>query len=245
MVTFFQVLQWTDIICYAKLSPNATAIDAEATINTLFKKNGPDGIADKRSISLSPLKDYYLITNHGAPWGAPGFNLSPVDARIYRPGGNVEAGLASTLTGADEDYATVFDLKLLEGQFHFESGNVRVPNTLVLNEAAQKAMQLKVGDKVKVEFYPMREFTVSGIVKDFNFESLHEKIKPVVFIHNREFRSYRYFSFRLKRGSLQASVQEIEKMWKEVFPNDPFEFSFSEEKLKESNITKHAIATVM
>jgi putative ABC transport system permease protein len=450
---------WTDIICYAKLSPHVTTTEAEATINSLLKKNGPDGMADKRSISLSPLKDYYLITNHGAvnkliisltvvvvfilllaianfvnisiassfsrlkeigvrkviggikrqvvfqfltesvllavfagvlaivtyqlsrgffsdllatqlpslldfpfsfwalpvlgfvligllagiypafylsssqaiallkgkfksvkgtiqfsraliatqfiiatfifiativlsqqvsyflekdlgfdkssvmivtsvprvwsdegldkmetvksefkkspkvegvalSWGAPGFNLSPVDARVYRPGGNVEDGLASTLTGADEDYASVFNLKLLEGQFHFESGNVRVPNTLVINEAAQKAMQLKVGDKVKVEFYPMREFTVSGIVKDFNFESLHEKIKPVVFIHNREFQSYRYFSFRLKPGGLQASVEEIERMWKAVFPNEPFEFSFSDEKLKDMYTTE-------
>jgi putative ABC transport system permease protein len=99
-----------------------------------------------------------------------------------------------------------------------------------LNESAQKALGVNVGDRLNIQFSD-KEFTVAGIVKDFNFESMHEKVKPVAFTHNRDFQAYRYFSFKLNPGSIAQSVQEIEQLWKNIFPNDPFVYAFTEERL--------------
>jgi putative ABC transport system permease protein len=83
---------------------------------------------------------------------------------------------------------------------------------------------------VKIEFSD-KEFTIVGIVKDFNFESMHEPVKAVAFTHTRDFVAFRYFSFKLNPGNLAESVQEVENIWKKVFPNDPFVYAFTDERI--------------
>jgi len=134
------------------------------------------------------------------------------------------------MSSADEAYADVYGLKLLDGKFFLVEGEPFQTNRLVLNESAQKALGIQVGDKLNIQFSD-QPFTVAGIVKDFHFESMHEKIKPVAFIHNRDFQAYRYFSFKLNFGSLVQSVQEVEQLWKSIFPNDPFVYAFTDDRL--------------
>jgi len=164
--------------------------------------------------------------------GVPGVNFSMGDSKIYPVGLPQEQGIHATLTSADEDFASAYGMKILEGKFLVGEGRVRQPNALVINESAQKALGGQVGDRVKLENWGDVEFTIVGIVKDFNFESLHEAVKPAVFMHNRDYGAFRYFSFKLGPGSLTQSVEEVEKHWKKLFPNDPFVYAFSDEKLQ-------------
>lgn len=137
-----------------------------------------------------------VIRSASLSWGAPNFNFSPASARVYRPGTPVDEGILTTMSAADEAYDEVYDLTLTDGKFLFEDGHIRRAGQVVLNESAQKALSVQVGDKVSVEGSP-DELTVAGIVRDFNFESMHQDIKPVALVHPRDFRSFRYFSFRL------------------------------------------------
>jgi putative ABC transport system permease protein len=135
------------------------------------------------------------------------------------------------MAAADEDYATVFGLDVIAGKFLFDVAETFQSNRLVINETAQRVLSAGIGDKVQVQFSD-QEFTIAGVVKDFNFESLHEPVKPVAFIHTRDFGAFRYFSFGLNPGSLSESVQEVEKIWNKVFPGDPFVYDFTDERLK-------------
>jgi len=179
----------------------------------------------KREFLTSP-----KIKSVSLSWGSPNFNFDPFSANINLAGQPVDKGILATMAAADEDYANVYGLKLLEGKFFFDEDEPFQANRLVLNESAQKALGINVGDKVNIQFSD-KEFTVVGIVRDFHFESMHEKVKPVVFTHNRDFQAYRYFSFKLNSGSLVQSVQEVERLWKDIFPNDPFVYAFTEERL--------------
>ncbi len=161
-------------------------------------------------------------------WGAPGWNFSPVDLQVYRLETSPEEGTRVSLTSADEDYLKVFEIKLAEGEFLASSQL----NKLVINRTAQKALSVDLGDKVKFQGDSINVFTIGGIVEDFNYESLHEPVKPVVFMHTEEFQAYRYFSFKLEPGNLVASVKEVEQIWKKVFPDDPFDYTFADERLQ-------------
>jgi len=165
-------------------------------------------------------------------WGAPGWNLSPVGGKIYTVGKSPEEGVQTDLSSVDEDYLNVFQIKMLEGKFISGGGKNYRQQELVINETAQKSLRVKVGDKVKSSIFGEFEFTVIGVMKDFNYESLHEKVKPIAFMHNRDFSVYRYLSFKLNNGSLTESIQQIEKAWKQIFPNDPLSYSFAEARLE-------------
>src|SRR5258706_1640282 len=186
----------------------------------------------KREFLTSP-----EIKSASLSWGSPNFNFDPFSAKINLAGRPVDQGVLTTMTATDEDFAKVYGLNLIAGNFFFDKGELYQANRLVINESAQKAMSVQVGDKVKIQFFD-KEFTITGIVKDFNFESLHERVKPVAFTHNRDFQAFRFFSFKLKPGNVAQSVQVVEKLWKRVFPNDPFVYSFTDERLAMSYKTE-------
>ncbi|MEB2778697.1 ABC transporter permease [Algoriphagus sp. D3-2-R+10] len=171
------------------------------------------------------------IQSASLSWGAPGFGLSPVDAKIYLIGKSPDEGIRTAISSVDEDYLNVFEIDMIDGKF-LSTSEGRIPNTIVINKAAQEDMQLQVGDKVGIQNFGDVEYTIIGIMDDFNFESLHNTVKPVAFMHNRDFNAFRYYSFKLKSGNLLESVQEIEKVWKQVFPDDPFSYAFADDRLE-------------
>lgn len=185
---------------------------------------------NKMEVAKSEFLTSPTIKSVSLSWGSPNFNFDPYSANINLAGKPIDQGVLTTMAAADEDYAHVYGMNLLDGKFFFEADEPFQANQLVLNESAKKALGISVGDKVNIQFSD-KEFTIVGIVKDFHFESMHEKIKPVAFTHNRDFQAYRYFSFKLNPGSIVQSVQEVERLWKNIFPNDPFIYAFTEDRL--------------
>jgi putative ABC transport system permease protein len=171
-----------------------------------------------------------VIKSASLSWGAPNFNFSPFSANINHAGRSLDEGVLTTMQAADEDYMGVYGFKLLDGKFFLDEGEAFQPNRIVINESAQKALSAQVGDNIKIQFSD-QEYTIVGIVSDFNFESLHEKVKPVAFTHTRDFQAFRFFSFKLGSGNITESVQEVEKIWKKIFPNDPFVYTFIDERM--------------
>ena len=171
-----------------------------------------------------------VVKSVSLSWGSPNFSFDPFSAKMNRAGSPIDQGTLTIMAAADENYARVYGLEMVAGKFFMDEGEPFQTNRLVLNESAQKAMAVQIGDKIKMQFSE-NEFTIVGIVKDFNFESLHQAIKPVAFTHSRDFQAYRYFSFKLNPGNITESLQAVEKIWKQVFPNDPFVYAFADERI--------------
>lgn len=197
-----------------------------SSVPRIWNEDGLNKMEEAKRQFLSSSK----IESVSLSWGSPNFNFSPFDAQINLVGQPVDKGILTSMAAADEDYANVYGLEIVAGKFLFDASEGFKADRLVLNESAQKVLGVEVGDKVNIQFSD-KEFTIAGIVKDFNFESMHERVKPVAFTHSRDFQAFRYFSFKLNQGGLSESVQAVEKIWKQVFPNDPFVFGFTEDRL--------------
>jgi putative ABC transport system permease protein len=164
-------------------------------------------------------------------WEVPNGN-SAGDANIYKDGSEMEKSVSMPLLKTDEEYAKVYGLKLLDGKYFISDGESWQPNILVINEKAQKALNVNVGDKVRMPWAGDTRFTICGIVKDFHFTSLREEVKPLAILHTRELNVFRFFSFRLKPGEVGAAVEEVQAIWKKAFPEDPFIFDFMDQQLE-------------
>ena len=169
--------------------------------------------------------------------GAPGWNFSPGGGLLYKAENSSDNGVGYTVTGADEDFFSVYGLKLLEGNL-FGNSNQRMVNEVIINRTAQKKLNLQIGDQVKATNFGEVILTVRGVVDDFHFASLHEKVDALMIVHTVDFEAYRFFSFKMKSGKMSESVNEVQALWKKVFPEDAFEFSFADERLKELYITE-------
>jgi len=65
---------------------------------------------------------------------------------------------------------------------------------------------------------------IIGIVRDFHFTSLHQRIDPVVIVYNPDL--IRYLSLRLSPDKIQRTVAELRKKWKEFESQRPFDYFF-------------------
>jgi putative ABC transport system permease protein len=130
----------------------------------------------------------------------------------------------------DNHYAKTFGLHVIQGSFFRQTGGY-VPHEMVLNEAALKAFGWTnaVGKKVRWVSGKI-DFTVAGVVKDFNYSSVHDGVQPLVFTNTKDALSYRYVSLKINGPVDGKTVDIVRAKWKELSPNAPFEYTFMDEK---------------
>src|SRR4029077_15728858 len=68
---------------------------------------------------------------------------------------------------------------------------------------------------------------VVGVVKDFNFSSLHEPIGPLVMFLGRDFS--RTFMVRVNGNDMRSTLGRLEMVWKQRILDRPFNYHFLDE----------------
>jgi putative ABC transport system permease protein len=116
----------------------------------------------------------------------------------------------------------------------------------MVNEASVKAYNWKSPKEAlgkRIQWGGGKDGKIIGVVKDFNFTSLHEPIKPLL-IH--VFRPWQdMISLRLKTDNLSTTLSEIETTWKRIATQSPFEYSFMEEDFNSLYHTERQIRNVL
>lgn len=134
--------------------------------------------------------------------------------------------------GVDQDYAQTFGMTVLAGSCFAQSGG-HIPNQVVLNESAVKALGLTPETAVNQKLRPASsgsEVTIAGVVKDYNYSSLQEQIKPLAFFHVQDWLSYRFLSLKLRGANIAETIPLIKQQWEKLVPDAPFEFSFMDDQ---------------
>jgi len=121
----------------------------------------------------------------------------------------------------DEDFMNVFELQLIEGRW-FDGGSDM--QNVVLNETAIR--ELKIPEPYIGERFDLMGMkgSIIGIVKDFHFQSRHEKITSLVVYQQDPYIGM--LSIKTQEGKSGEVIREMETIWSEFFPNDPYEYTF-------------------
>lgn len=135
---------------------------------------------------------------------------------------------------ADKDYAATFGFHLISGTF-FNQQQATISGQVVLNESAAKALgftnQSAVGKQVKWLSANVM-LTVSGVVKDFNYSSLQQKIEPVAFTNVEDALAYRFLTVKLNTSNMADAINQVKEKWKSILPASPFEYSFMDDNFQ-------------
>lgn len=159
-------------------------------------------------------------------------NDSPVHIKSTHSGSVKFNGLPETANptvaqlNADENFAALFGLQILEGRW-FKAGSKSDENHVVLNEtAAQKLGLPKPWLGQRFGFHG-REGQVIGLVRDFHFLPMHEAIMPLVIFNEAGWRGA--FFVKTHPGQSTPALAAAEAAWKQLFPETPFKYSFLDE----------------
>jgi ABC-type antimicrobial peptide transport system permease subunit len=166
------------------------------------------------------------------------------DIPVRKPPGNITLfpqsaknnnPLVLSVFAADQHYANTFGLIIAAGAFFNQSGAF-IPNQIVLNESAAKALgfassDLAVGRQIK---QPVGNptLTVAGVIKDYHYSSFQQQIEPLVIIHFEDMQAYRYMNLKLSTSDFPKAIEVIKKKWKELLPEAPFEYVFMDEQFQ-------------
>jgi putative ABC transport system permease protein len=163
-------------------------------------------------------------------------NESPVQIRggyTINTAESSERGIIITGLPVDEGYIPSLGIELLQGRNFTEADVKRVSTdtvyTFILNESALAALFLDqetaIGTPVELG---QRKGEIIGVVKDFNFSSLHNAIGPLV-IFPEEFQLNHVF-IKLNTGDTKQALEKIESISKTIYPHRPFEFQFVDQQ---------------
>ncbi|QDK80266.1 FtsX-like permease family protein [Spirosoma sp. KCTC 42546] len=161
-----------------------------------------------------------------------------------RPEGNTSEHKTAYWIGADENFIRTFAIKLINGRnFQGMSDSTAV----LLNETAAKQLGIREAASQRVEiparamegsYRPLNEANqpfnarVIGIVKDFHFQSLREKIAPMVLgfqrnpVHNID-----YFTARIDGKDMPATLAQMNTILTKIDPTHLLEYHFLDEQL--------------
>ena len=131
------------------------------------------------------------------------------------------------LISCDMDYLKTFGLELVAGEFYKKNSySDEEEFEFVVNETTIKkiGMEKPIGKS-------FANGRIIGVVKDFNYRSLHSKIGLLALVAIPEWDNY--IAIKIRSENIQQTLDFIEKVSSEIAPDFPFEFHFLESDFDE------------
>lgn len=191
--------------------------------NVLIIKNGRR-LGDKIQSLRQELTHFSAVENASVSTSVP-----PLigNTSVFRLKGSDEDHLLTWYYGDYEQIPTL-GVELTSGR-NFSRDFPSDTAAVILNEAAVRELGLDDPIHAELSFFGDsngRIIKVVGVMKDFNYQSLKEHIRPMAMLLTQ---NGAYLSVRLQPGNVGEHVAAIEQFWKEQSPGEPFEFTFMDE----------------
>ena len=199
---------------------NVIMVDASGTdskkVFPIFKQ-AANSIPQVASISGAELG-----LGEGTGWSRSGFDYKGKQKQVFE-------------YHVDENYIPLLNMQLLAGRNFDAQISSDTVNSVIVNEAMVTDMGWTLKNAVGQRLTGYSEDEqhtpiVIGVVKNFNFLTMKEKIQPQMFQHFATYTPFRYF-VKLKPGNPHDALSKLEAAWKTAEPELPFNFSFLDERL--------------
>ncbi|MEM6362437.1 MAG: ABC transporter permease, partial [Bacteroidota bacterium] len=217
------------------LAEGVLAINANSKINQLqyesFKKDLLD-LPEVKKVAAGPMPDRSFST--------------PVKNRY---GESFDINITYVL----DDYVDLLDIEIINGRnFDFEN-LTDMTQRVIINEEALKLLGLPNGGVG--EYFSFQELDLStfmsgerrveviGIVKDFHYRSLRDKIAPLFLVVSETKGLRKQIGIRYSSRDTQALLNKISTLWKALDTDSPFSYAFLTDEYDKFNSSDNRLAS--
>lgn len=133
----------------------------------------------------------------------------------------------------DEDYLPLFRVPMVKGRNFSKVMVSDSANAVLVNEefVKQAGWKKPIGEIVDF-FYAKKRYTVIGVVKDYHFLSLTEKLSPILYTMNPNY-SFGNIFIKISDKNKSESLNRIQKEFKALFPFIPYQYKFKDAEVAE------------
>jgi putative ABC transport system permease protein len=146
--------------------------------------------------------------------------------------------------GVDDAFLKTFEIELLSGR---DFSPDRADSTsVIVNESAARLLGITSPANQMVEI-PSVPFLgqVVGIVEDFNYESLHRPVGPLILGYwSNPVRAIDYFTARIRAGRLEPVIAGLREVGERFDPSHPFEYNVLDQRLRDFYVADRRMGTL-
>jgi ABC-type antimicrobial peptide transport system permease subunit len=161
----------------------------------------------------------------GADWEG-----KPTDVRIQMQ-----------IASVDYYYLDTYRMEMAEGRFFSRDFESDSKEGFVLNEAAIKAMGMDAPVGKRFSAFG-KDGRIIGIIKNFNYKSLHSEIEPLILL--MEPRAYRFASIRISPKNIEGTIAHLENTWNKFSAGFPFDYTFLDDRIDNLYRSEQRVGTV-
>jgi putative ABC transport system permease protein len=148
--------------------------------------------------------------------------------RMRWEGSTDEQFFTTSVSWVDENFLTTLDLKLAAGRNFSSPADFGDEKIAIINEAAVRAIgwaspEEALGKTLFDAGTASGRQRIVGVIKDFHFESLHQKITPLVLFPQA---TAAYLLIRVAPQNLQQTLADLKETWERFAAEQTFAYSF-------------------
>ncbi len=171
----------------------------------------------------------------------------PRDHGVYLAGGNMAIATDAQNITTDEYFLKANGIKLVSGRdFHlYDSGKVLINETLAkrLGITPEKAPGTRLYTKYDPD--PETFVEVAGVMKDFNYNSLHSEVKPFMLVYGPDDYSLSNLIVAAESKNYKSLLAKIEVLWHKDFLSLPFEYAFLDDEVQKQYETEITLSNII
>ena len=169
--------------------------------------------------------------------------------------GNEKKEQPATVFLGDYGYVKTLGLRIIAGRDFSKDMSTDVREAFIINETAVKEWgfgtpEKAIGQSISWNEWvpldtlnPVKKGKVIGVVEDFHYKSLHERVAPSV-IHL--YPQFQYaLAVKLKTANLQSSIAYINDLWNKFVPSFPLDYKFMDESYAAMYKSEEKLASLL
>jgi putative ABC transport system permease protein len=156
--------------------------------------------------------------------------VAPKDGFFSFTGANIngDSGIGFANVAVDENFMPLLKIPMVAGRNFSRQYPSDTANSVIVNETFVKTAgwARPIGETVT---FNNIKYTVIGVVKDYHFDGLGKTIDPELFSEG-SINDYGMVYIKLRPGPSAEALQHIEKVFKTLFPMNPYAYTFKDEE---------------
>jgi putative ABC transport system permease protein len=156
---------------------------------------------------------------------------------FYTEDGNMDNAVMHRRNTVDAGYISLLGIKLIAGRDFSETPNSEAKNNIIINRASANKLGFEpeqmIGQSLNFDWQGHKyTFVVVGVIEDYHQTSLKESINPTIFEIATESQQFPFLIASVKTSNFHETTGMIEKTWKKLVNDTPFEYYFLDEAIQ-------------
>ncbi|MCF2505313.1 ABC transporter permease [Dyadobacter sp. CY107] len=161
---------------------------------------------------------------------------------------------SATQLMVDHDYVKLLGLQIITGRDFAKEMKTDKDKAFIINETAVKLLGFETPEKAigqTLSWHPwgatdpdsLKTGNVIGVVKDFNYKSLYDKVELTVLQIFPD--AYWKVAVKVKTADINTTVENVQKVWNRFTPDSPIEYKFLDDNFQKMYQAEHKLRSLL